>query len=145
MESNSISNSISNSVSNSMKHFATANKLQAPKLDDDGTLVLFGRTGQIFEYSDTLLGVIYSNRRDKTSQRWNTHRTAAISVGMELHQHGDTEGSLTFNPKDKAQVKVSIKAAGVKAKKNISDEQRAAGAARLAQWRSAQTQDIASA
>jgi hypothetical protein len=108
-----------------VKSFATANKLQAPKTDTDGTAVIFGRTGQLFEYDNSQLGVIYSNPKDLTSQRWNTFRGDALKAGMELIQHGDREGSLAFDPKDRLQTRIAIKGAGVKRKRVMSEAQKA--------------------
>ena len=108
-----------------VKSFATANKLQIPRIDTDGTPVLFGRTGQVFEHDSARLGVIYANPKDLTSQRWNTFRGEALNAGMELIQHGDREGSLAFDPKNRAQTKLAIKGAGVKRKRVMSEAQKA--------------------
>jgi hypothetical protein len=123
--------------------FAAQHKLQKPPIDTDGQPVIFGRHGQLYQFDDQRLGVTYSNAinggakfKDKTTQRNNRAQAGCLAVGMRLEQQGDLESAFSFDPRDARQAKVAIQTAGVKAKRQVSEATRVAGAARLANWRS---------
>ena len=131
-----------------IKEFAERHRLKTKRsADDDGEIVINGRSGQIYEYSDTELAVSFTPGLDKERRgigkwcpkKWNATRKAAEAVGMIVRQNGDTEGSLSFDPKNKAQCKMAMQIAKVKLKRQLSDSQRAAVASRLAAARSAKT------
>jgi hypothetical protein len=122
--------------------FASKHNLQKPTLDPDTSMVIHGKTGQLYEFSDSRLGVIYSSAikggsryKDKTSQRNNTAQAECLAVGMTLEQQGDLECSFSFDPSDSKQSRVAIKTAGAKAKRQYSEAAILARTARLAQWR----------
>lgn len=135
-----------------ISEFATKYKLQKPRIDVDGTLVIFGKSGQIYEFSESRLGVIYTSAinggskfRDLTTQRNNAAQASCIAVGMQLEQQGGLESAFSFDPCDARQAKVAIQVAGAKAKRQVSEATRVAGAARLANWRSQQQVSVSSA
>jgi hypothetical protein len=103
--------------------FAANHRLKT-RVDDDNTTIIPGRHGQIYEYDDQLLGVIYSNPRDKAANRWLTAKRECEAAGMTLQQFGDREGSLSFNPENRAQAKLAIRVAAVKFKRIMSEKQR---------------------
>jgi hypothetical protein len=51
---------------------------------------------------------------------------------MTLRQNGDAEGAFSFDPGNPVQAKLAIRIAGVKAKRQVSPEQRARTAKMLA-------------
>jgi len=125
--------------------FASKHNLQKPTLDPDGTMVIHGKTGQLYEFSDSRLGVIYSSAikggsryKDKTAQRNNTAQAGCLAVGMTLEQLGDLECAFSFDPSNAKQARFAIKTAGAKAKKQYSEAAILARTARLAQWRAGQ-------
>jgi hypothetical protein len=105
-----------------IRKFADSNRLKTA-VDSDGTTIIRGRTGQIYEHGDDRFGVIFSSATFKTKEAWNTRRKQCEATGMELHQDGDYEGSLLFDPANKAQVKAAIKTSGVRPKRQLSAAQ----------------------
>lgn len=70
-----------------------------------------------------------------TSARWNSMRKRLIAAGAVVTQDGDTDGIVLFDARDETLSRLVIKLAGVRIKRNISDEQRAAIKARFANRR----------
>ena len=105
-----------------VRDFAKTQRVKV-KRDGDGTFVIFGRHGQIYEYAPGHLGVIILNA---TARRWRSARRQCLAAGMTLHQDGETEGACLFNPDDEAQARLAIKLAGVKRRRVMSEAQRAA-------------------
>jgi hypothetical protein len=60
-----------------------------------------------------------------TSLLWSNAKKRLLGLGFVLHQDGDTEGVLTFDPANPAQVKAALKAAGIHPMKDFSPETRA--------------------
>ena len=83
--------------------FARLHKLRSVESEDDG-FIIPGRSGHIYEYSDTRLGVLFTS----TTDGWNKRRDTAIKAGMTLLQNGDLEGTLSFDPSDSGQSKLAI-------------------------------------
>jgi hypothetical protein len=54
---------------------------------------------------------------------WRKHRHSGIAAGMRLIQDGDAEGCLGFDPTKPDQVKIALKLAGVKRKRQVSPKQ----------------------
>jgi hypothetical protein len=80
------------------------------------------------------LGVLFmtDGRKPPRTGLFNTFRAACLEGGMAVHQLGDAEGSFLFDPMNPRQAKTAIKGIRARAKRQISPEQAAAGAARLA-------------
>src|SRR5581483_11233089 len=100
--------------------------------------------GRIFESNiyerDDKLAVIFvtDGRKAPRTGLYNRFRAACLASGMTQVQSADGEGAFTFDPADPAQAKVAIKGIRVRVKRQMSPEQAAAGAARLAAARTAQ-------
>jgi hypothetical protein len=106
--------------------FAEAHRLRTA-VDDDNTTIIPGRSGQIYEHGDGRLGVIFtSGDRFETREGWNNRRKACAAVGMTVHQDGDYEGSLLFDPRNTVQVQTAIQVSGVRPRKRASATQLAA-------------------
>ena len=109
--------------------FAERQRLRIRR-DEDGSYHIPGRAGQLFEYDGQRLAVMYL---DGTPRAWGNRKRACLAVGMELHQDGDAEGTLLFDPENDAQAELGIQVAGVGRRRVLSDEHRrslvAAGAA----------------
>jgi hypothetical protein len=58
-----------------------------------------------------------------------------VLAGMTRRQQGDAEGALSFDPGNSKQVKLAVKLAGVRPQRRVSEGQRAAAAARFAEYR----------
>lgn len=98
--------------------------------DVDGTTIMAGTTGHVFEYSDTELGVMFMppSRRPRL---WIKLRKKCLAAGMIPRQNGDAEGSFSFDPHNRIQARLAIKVAGAKKKRQLTAEQKQALLARL--------------
>src|SRR5215831_17084860 len=54
---------------------------------------------------------------------WGNYRRAAEATGMTVLQNGDSEGCLGFDPGNSEQVRLALKIAGVRRKRELSLEQ----------------------
>lgn len=95
-----------------LRKFADEHRLKT-SLDNCGELVIIGRQGQIYEYSDTLLGVMFLPSTPR-ARLWGKYRRLGMQGGMQLAQDGDSEGSLLFVPDHQAQVQLALKIAKVR-------------------------------
>ena len=111
--------------------FAAQHHLKLTK-DECGDLVVMGRIGRsnIYQDDDDTLGVMFITDAPRTAL-WNKFKSACLAAGMTLRQSGDAEGSFTFDPANREQVKLAIKGIRARAKRQVTPEQAAAGAARL--------------
>jgi hypothetical protein len=106
-----------------IKTFAETHRLNIA-LDTDNTVIIRGKSGQIFEYDNARLGVMYQPAKDAWKPKtWGNNRRAALAAGMELHQDGDSEGTLLFDPANVQQSKLAVKIAHCRAKRVLSPEQ----------------------
>lgn len=94
-----------------VKEFAVKQRLKT-RLDEDGTDIVPGNLGQIYEYDDERLGVIVIPE-DWQTQYWTYAKKALSAVGCAIVQDGDYEGAAKFDPGNRAQVKAAFKAAGI--------------------------------
>lgn len=116
--------------------FAGSHRLKVRRSpEDDNALIIFGRQGQIYEYDSERLGVMFMpppTNEDKWGKwcpkRWGNFRRTGEALGMIVTQNGDSEGCMAFDPANKAQVKLAIKIAGARSKRQMSPE----GLAKLA-------------
>ena len=95
---------------------------------EDGELLIPGRHGHLYEHEPGLMGLCLSvdpPRKSFTPRKWGCCKRACLTSGMRLHQDGDDEGTLLFDPADVDQVQLALTTAGVKRKRALSREQRA--------------------
>lgn len=102
--------------------FATHHHLHIRR-DECRDLIIPGRNGHIFDNHDGRLGVCLM---PGTKMRWTYAKRKLIAAGFVLHQDGDDEGTLTFDPPDRDQARAAIKAAGARPKRDLFPAQRAA-------------------
>jgi hypothetical protein len=95
--------------------------------DECGDPVIPGRTGQLYVHDDSLLGVLVFL---PSKRAWSHARKRLLVAGFTLFQDCDIEGTAGFDPRNRAQVDLAIKVAGVKRRRRISRET----AARLASF-----------
>jgi hypothetical protein len=108
-----------------LETFASKHRLKPQRDPADDTTVIVGSAGHIYEYSDVLLGVMFITPANKAprARLWNNLAAQCIAAGMSLRQSGDAEGALSFDPSDPSQVRLAIKLAGVKRKRQASANQ----------------------
>lgn len=77
---------------------------------------------QIYQHATSRFGVIFMPRR--SSRLWNNARRRLLAAGFELHQDGDREGTLMFDPRDGKQATLALNTIGAKRKRQISESVR---------------------
>jgi excisionase family DNA binding protein len=105
-----------------VESFANRYRLR-PRISEDCTKIIPGRSGQIYEYSSDLLGVLVMPDPPRW-RYWGCVRTTPLEAGFNLVQDGDGEGAATFDPNHPIQAEAAIRAAGVKRKRQLSPDQR---------------------
>lgn len=130
--------------------FAETNRLKVTR-DECGDAIIAGKQGQLYPYTESEMGVMFMPPKTKTDSYgrwcpkvWGNFKRAAAAIGMVLTQDGDSEGCLSFDPLSKEQVKLAVKIAGVRVRKTLSPERKAALAATLAAARSQRTENLVS-
>lgn len=53
----------------------------------------------------------------ETTRKWESYKRRAVAAGFILRQDAETEGTLLFDPANKAQVRLAFKLAGIKPKR----------------------------
>jgi hypothetical protein len=96
--------------------FAESQRLKVRR-DEDGTQIIPGKAGHVWAYGAGRLAVTLL---ELTPRTWGHRKRACLAVGMDLHQDGDYEGTLLFDPTDAEQVQVALKAAHVKRRRRVS-------------------------
>jgi hypothetical protein len=77
----------------------------------------------IYQHSPDVLGLVLLY---DTPTLWSNAKKKLTGLGFTVHQDGDTEGVLLFNPENQTQVTAAIKTAGLKKHYPISEAKRAA-------------------
>jgi hypothetical protein len=109
----------------SLTSFATRYHLPI-NIDTDGTEIIRGTKGHIYEYDETHLGVMVCPRRgDKPEETraWPQHRFLFKKESMHIHQNGDFEGAALFEAGRNRQVRLALRAAGIRRRANLSPTQ----------------------
>ena len=106
-----------------IKTFATRHRLKTV-VDIDGTTIVPGKTGHIYEVSGSRLGTMFLPTAYRP-RKFAAIKRAAELAGLVPRQVGDSEGCFEFDSNDKAQVKQAIKVAGVRPKRQLSLEHKA--------------------
>ena len=101
------------------------------KRDVDGTDIVAGKLGHIYEHSDSQLGLLFMPPAPR-ARLWSKVKTKGIAAGMTVRQNGDSEGTLLFDAADPAQARLAIGLVRARPKRILTDEQRSALSARLA-------------
>lgn len=104
------------------RYFASTQRLKV-RLDADGTLIVPGKFGRIYEYDHCSLGVMILPVPPRKNY-WGVTRNKLRTLGFLIAQNGDREGSALFDSGNADQAKEAIRVAGVKRKWRISPEQR---------------------
>jgi hypothetical protein len=120
--------------STELERFAAKHRLKT-RLDECGEKIIPGRQGQIYEWgvnTDTgvfELGAMFMP--PKTAEHpwgrwmprtWGNFKRVGLALMMTVRQSGDSEGCLSFDPANPAQVKLAMKVARVYPKRVMSEE-----------------------
>ena len=113
-----------------IKKFAEKCRLQVRR-DVDGTDIVAGKLGHIYEHSAVKLGVLFMPSAPR-ARLWSVIKTKGTAAGMAVRQNGDGEGTLLFDPANAEQARLAVRLVKVRVRRVLTDEQRSALAARLA-------------
>ena len=105
-----------------LRDFSHKHRLKTSR-DECGELIVRGQQGQIYEHSDSDLGVLFSPN-DFHPRRWSHLRKKALAAGLRVVQDGDGEGAFVFDRTKPHQAKVAIKIAGVRKRRLVSQARR---------------------
>lgn len=105
-----------------IKQFAGRHRLKLVRDKSDDTPVIIGKSGQIYEYSEAELGVMFIKPVSKPARThfWRKMSAQCVAAGMTARQCGDAEGALSFDPNNHDQVQLAMKLAGVRPKRRSS-------------------------
>lgn len=109
-----------------IKGFATKHNLKITIDRADGTPLVRGERGHLFEYDSERMGLMYLSGHAELSER---RIKKCLAAGMEITQHGDTEFAAAFDPNSWGQSFLAIESADCKIRSNfppqslVSEEQ----------------------
>lgn len=116
-----------------LQTFATEHRLKVTT-DSCGEKIVQGRLykdANISEHDDGKLCMCWLTEKSH-AKKFNSVKRACLSAGMTVVQEGDDEAIFTFDGDNPIQAKLAIASVRARVKKQISAEQAATGAARLA-------------
>jgi hypothetical protein len=102
-----------------MDFFSTKYRVKLRR-DECGEVVAKGKIGQIYQHSETRMGLMLMPGKPFV---WSNAKKKLLAAGFEIHQDGDREGSALFSAEDGAQVKLAMKLARVKTRRKASPAQ----------------------
>lgn len=115
-----------------IKDFAEGHRVQARR-DGCGDRIITGRlraknmstrpeyASHIYENGDGRLGVLLMF---ESKRRWGSARRKLVAAGFEIRQDSDSEGTALFDPANAAQVRLALKLARVRVRRELTEEQR---------------------
>src|SRR5262249_43354914 len=104
-----------------LQQFSATKRLRT-RVDVDGTLIIPGRLGHIYQNDHHILAVVVIPTTVRKNY-WGTTRNKLEKLGFVISQDGDCEGAAAFDPDNSAQSKAAIRAAGITRKRRVSPEQ----------------------
>lgn len=106
--------------------FSTQHRVRA-KRDRCGDPVLAGRYGHLYAHGDGWFGMVLETPADSTrlDKKLRSRKRRAIVAGFRVHQEGDCEAILLFDPNDPEQARRAIRLVGAKRKRVATPRQRA--------------------
>ena len=107
-----------------LRNFGKKYHLKLRRCPDDGTEIIPGNKGKshVFEFDDGILAVMIMPETGN-AHAWSAARAAFTKTGMKVEQNGDGEGTATFDPANRKQVRVALQYAGVRRGRKLSPVQ----------------------
>ncbi len=105
------------------------------KRDTDGTDIVAGKLGHIYEHSDTQLGLLFMPSAPR-ARLWSVTKAKGTIAGMVVRQNGDSEGTLLFAADSPEQARLAVSLVRARPKRVLTEEQRSALSERLSKARS---------
>jgi len=111
------------SAQSAIAKFSRLHHLRTQTDPDDGTTVIPGATGQIYEYDLSALAVLFLPPRDENCRAVHSSalRRRGLAAGMVLRQAGDQEYALSFDPGNPEQVAIALELARVHRRGPVRD------------------------
>lgn len=127
---------VTTAAQSAIRAFAEKHRLKVTIDRGDGTPIIRGRKGQIFEHDDRLAIMCISEGEAVWSTKgWNSARRAGELAGMTVEQDGDTEGTLLFARDNREQARLAIKLAACKPRRVLSPQMRQKAVEQLQAYR----------
>ncbi len=101
---------------NRLEQFASEYKLRLRK-DECGDLMVSAKLGHIYEHGPGVLGVVFSESGRYSNKILLARRRQPFKAGLALHQVGDAESILLFDPTNATQARTVIRAVGAHKKR----------------------------
>ena len=106
----------------------------ATRRDVDGTDIIGGKLGHIYEHSDQQLALLFMPSAQR-ARLWGLVKAKGMAAGMTLRQNADSEGTLLFDADSPEQARLAISLVKARPKRVLTEEQRSALAERLSKTR----------
>jgi hypothetical protein len=95
------------------------------KLDIDGTTIIAGKLGHVYEHSETQLGLLFMPTAPR-ARLWSVTKTKGTAAGMVARQKADSEGTLLFDADSPEQARLAVSLVRARPKRILTEEQRSA-------------------
>jgi len=105
------------------------------KLDTDGTTIVAGKLGHIYEHSETQLGLLFMPTAPR-ARLWSATKAKGTAAGMLLRQNAESEGTMLFDHNNPEQARLAVTLVRARPKRVLTEEQRSALSERLSKARS---------
>jgi len=105
------------------------------KLDTDGTTIVAGKLGHIYEHSETQLGLLFMPTTPR-ARLWSATKAKGTAAGMLLRQNAEGEGTMLFDSNSPEQAPLAVTLVRARPKRVLTEEQRSALSERLSNARS---------
>jgi hypothetical protein len=96
---------------NRLEQFAREHKLRISE-DECGDPMISAKLGHIYEHGPAVLGVVFSESAQYSNKILLVRRRQLVEAGLTLHQVGDAESILLFDPMNTTQAETVICAVG---------------------------------
>src|SRR5437868_4643956 len=110
----------------------------ATRRDVDGTDIIGGKLGHIYEHSDQQLALLFMPLAPR-ARLWRLTKAKGTAAGMSLRQNAESEGTLLFDGGSPEQARLAISLVRARPKRVLTDEQRSALSERLSKMRQTPT------
>jgi hypothetical protein len=105
------------------------------KLDIDGTTIIAGKLGHVYEHSATQLGLLFMPTAPR-ARLWSGTKAKGTAAGMVVRQNADSEGTMLFDANSPEQARLAVSLVRARPKRILTEEQRSALSERLSKARS---------
>ena len=111
-------------MSNNAEQFCERFRLRL-KRDRCGDQIIPGKFGHLYEHGPGVFGLVLEAPADSTrlDRMLRSRKRKALAAGFVLHQEGDAEAILLFDPANPRQARLAVRLVGAKLKRVASTAQ----------------------